>query len=178
MPWIQQNDLLGHPNTKLFISHCGVNSLIEAVYHAVPVLAFPFTLDQPFNARVVVNHGYGLRMDFKTFTEEELANAASTIIADPSFKDRLTRASDLLKHKPVSPSKKISFWIEHVVKYGDKHLRTSAFELTHAQFFMLDIYAFVTTVLMIVFITVFCCCRLCYKLVCRRCRNGHKIKED
>ena len=36
--WLPQNDLLGHAKTKLFISHCGANSQIEALYHAVPII--------------------------------------------------------------------------------------------------------------------------------------------
>ena len=30
--WMPQNDPIGHPNMKLFITHCGMNSYIEAVY--------------------------------------------------------------------------------------------------------------------------------------------------
>jgi UDP:flavonoid glycosyltransferase YjiC (YdhE family) len=39
--WIPQNDLLGHKNTKAFITHAGNNGRYEGVYHAVPMVAMP-----------------------------------------------------------------------------------------------------------------------------------------
>ena len=50
MTWIPQNDLLANDRVQLFITHGGFNSLIEAVYHAKPVIMFPIALDQPNNA--------------------------------------------------------------------------------------------------------------------------------
>lgn len=50
MPWIPQNDLLGQPATRLFVSHCGLQGLNEAVFHGVPVLCLPIVADQFDNA--------------------------------------------------------------------------------------------------------------------------------
>ena len=45
--WLPQNDVLGHAQTRAFLSHCGANSLYEAAYHGVPIVALPFFGDQP-----------------------------------------------------------------------------------------------------------------------------------
>lgn len=45
--WMPQNDILGHVNTKLFMSHCGLLSAQESLWYGVPVLAFPVFADQP-----------------------------------------------------------------------------------------------------------------------------------
>ncbi|KAJ8951903.1 hypothetical protein NQ318_019882 [Aromia moschata] len=47
--WLPQNDILGHRNTKLFISHCGALGTYEAVYHGVPMVGMPFFADQKNN---------------------------------------------------------------------------------------------------------------------------------
>lgn len=57
MDWVPQNDVLGHPAVKAFVTHAGVNSLYEAAYHAKPIVAVPLIADQPSNAAQVNAHG-------------------------------------------------------------------------------------------------------------------------
>ncbi len=52
VPWVPSlNDLLGHPTTRAFLTHGGVHSYYEAIYHAVPMVVMPIGADQPDNAR-------------------------------------------------------------------------------------------------------------------------------
>ena len=51
VPWLPQNDLLGHPATRVFFTHGGIHSMYEAVYHGVPMVVMPLGADQPDNAR-------------------------------------------------------------------------------------------------------------------------------
>ncbi|PKU73003.1 cis-zeatin O-glucosyltransferase 1 [Dendrobium catenatum] len=51
--WVPQLDILAHPATGGFMSHCGWNSCMEAVSCGVPVMAWPMHSDQPANARLL-----------------------------------------------------------------------------------------------------------------------------
>lgn len=44
-------DVLGHPNTRVLVSHCGYHSVYEAMFHAVPVVGVPFQFEQVWFAR-------------------------------------------------------------------------------------------------------------------------------
>ena len=63
VPWFPQHDLLAHPKTVLFVTHCGMTGILEAVYHSVPMLAMPIFHDQPDNAARLVERGLALKVD-------------------------------------------------------------------------------------------------------------------
>ncbi|XP_071732976.1 zeatin O-glucosyltransferase-like [Rutidosis leptorrhynchoides] len=62
--WVSQLEILGHPSTGGFMSHCGWNSCMESMTMGVPVVAWPMHSDQPRNAMLltkVLNVGIYVR---------------------------------------------------------------------------------------------------------------------
>jgi glucuronosyltransferase len=85
LPWMPQQDLLGHPKIRLFITHGGLNSKQEAVYHGVPFIVMPVFADQPINAQKAHDDGYAIRLDWDNLTEDILYDAIQRILSDPRF---------------------------------------------------------------------------------------------
>ena len=47
--WVPQQDLLAHRNLAVFLTHGGLLSLQEALYHEVPLVGIPIWFDQRTN---------------------------------------------------------------------------------------------------------------------------------
>ncbi|PIN10276.1 UDP-glucuronosyl and UDP-glucosyl transferase [Handroanthus impetiginosus] len=60
--WAPQAKILGHSSIGGFVSHCGWNSLMESIEFGVPIIAMPMHLDQPMDARLVVELGVGVEV--------------------------------------------------------------------------------------------------------------------
>lgn len=86
MSWLPQQDLLGHHKNRLFITHGGLFSNQEAVYHGVPFIALPVFADQPINAQKAHDDGYAIRLDWDELSEEVLYNAIQRILTDPRYR--------------------------------------------------------------------------------------------
>ncbi|XP_059155335.1 UDP-glucuronosyltransferase 1A1-like [Physella acuta] len=161
--WIPQNDLLGHPKTKVFVSHCGKNGQYEALYNAVPILCFPIYGDQFYNSERIRFKGFGLKGDIRKITEEELISTINELANNKQYKINIDRASKLFKELYKVPSKEAAYWIDHVMKYGGDYMRSSGQEMPLYQFLLLDVIAFIAAVLSGVVVIFILIVRFCYR---------------
>jgi len=139
--WIPQNDILGHPNSRLFITHCGSNGQHESVYHGVPMLGFPLFAEQLSNCQRASKRGYGLCMNIKDFSSEELFDKIQELLNNKEYGERVKKASAIFRWESMTGRETAAFWIEHVIKFGGSHLRSAAMDMPLYQFLMLDILA-------------------------------------
>ncbi|XP_075639266.1 zeatin O-glucosyltransferase-like [Castanea sativa] len=51
--WAPQLEILSHPSTSGFMSHCGWNSCMESITMGVPIAAWPMSSDQPMNTVLI-----------------------------------------------------------------------------------------------------------------------------
>jgi glucuronosyltransferase len=68
---------------RLFISHGGLLSMQEAIYHEVPILITPFASDQHANAAKAAQEGFGMKLEWSRLNEGTLASAIETILSQP-----------------------------------------------------------------------------------------------
>ena len=155
--WIPQNDLLAHPKVKLFISHCGQNSQMEGIFHAVPFICMPVLADQLSNAASTEYHAYGKRLSIMHFSEGVLVSAIEEVMNNATYRANVERASRIFRDRPETPKERAVYWIEHVVKFGGGHLRSYANEMPLYQYWMLDIMLFIFCVIMMTIVATVTC---------------------
>ena len=63
--------VLSHDNVRVFISHCGVNSVYESIAAGTPVVGIPMMAGQREMAVRVQDAGVGVALNKSTFTPEE-----------------------------------------------------------------------------------------------------------
>ncbi|XP_050298914.1 UDP-glycosyltransferase UGT5-like isoform X2 [Anthonomus grandis grandis] len=152
--WMPQNDVLAHPNLKLFITHGGLLSLTESIYHGVPVLAIPFVGDQVMNADHIVQTGIGLKVDFQdeNVSEEMLKKLIREVLDNPKYKENVQKFSKIYHDRPMSPMATAVYWIEYVIRHnGAHHLRVAGVGMPLYQYLLLDVLLIVLVVLLGVF---------------------------
>ncbi|KAL2229796.1 UNVERIFIED_CONTAM: UDP-glucosyltransferase 29 [Sesamum indicum] len=96
--WAPQADILAHPNTGGFMSHCGWSSIMESMYYGVPVIAMPMKLDQPINARMLSAAGGCVEVpgnENEVFKGEEIAKAIKKVFMEESGDGLRRRAREL-----------------------------------------------------------------------------------
>ncbi|XP_072014292.1 UDP-glucuronosyltransferase 2C1-like [Amphiura filiformis] len=173
--WMPQNDILGHKQTRLFISHCGLNSVFEALYHVVPIVCIPIFSDQLDVAARVVSNGIGLQLNLQTLTTADLQNTIRTVLRDKRFQENMDRLSSIYRDEPLMPAERVAYWMEYVVRHnGTSHLKSAALDLNFFQYYLLDVAAFLT----ICAISVIILLKFLFKSICRRCKFGFKAKSD
>uniref|UniRef100_A0A8D3D5N2 UDP-glucuronosyltransferase n=1 Tax=Scophthalmus maximus TaxID=52904 RepID=A0A8D3D5N2_SCOMX len=167
--WIPQNDLLGHPKTRAFITHGGTNGIYEAIYHGVPMVGIPMFADQPGNMVHMKAKGAAVTVDLNFMTTEDLRDAINTVINERNrkYKESAMRLSSMHHDRPMSALDEAIFWIEFTMRNnGAKHLRVQAHELTWYQYHSLDVLAFLLTVVLLITLLCVKACSLCLRRCC------------
>uniref|UniRef100_A0A914VET1 glucuronosyltransferase n=1 Tax=Plectus sambesii TaxID=2011161 RepID=A0A914VET1_9BILA len=122
VPWLPQRDLLKHPNTKLFVTHAGYNSLLESTKEGVPMLLIPLFVDQFCNAIRAVRLGLGIKVFKNEISSDSIHDAASQVLNDPRFGERAKAVDAMLSDKLISAEKALSYRMELLSKHSTKHL--------------------------------------------------------
>eukprot|EP00091_Calanus_sinicus_P008624 TRINITY_DN20763_c0_g1_i1.p1 TRINITY_DN20763_c0_g1~~TRINITY_DN20763_c0_g1_i1.p1 ORF type:complete len:146 (-),score=48.68 TRINITY_DN20763_c0_g1_i1:130-567(-) len=86
--FLPQQDLLGHPNLKAFVTHAGYLSFEESLCHQVPMVATPICYDQFANAKEIADLGIGEVINFTEITEENMSKALDQVLHRPKYTEK------------------------------------------------------------------------------------------
>uniref|UniRef100_UPI003AAE2A9D UDP-glucuronosyltransferase 2B20-like n=1 Tax=Centroberyx gerrardi TaxID=166262 RepID=UPI003AAE2A9D len=159
--WLPQNDLLGHPKTRVFVTHGGTNGIYEAIYHGVPVLGIPLIFDQFDNMVRLKARGVGEIVEVTTLEVESLTRMLRNIL-DPQkrYRENMHRLSRLHHDTPLKPMDSATFWLEYVMRHkGAAHLRTESYKLPWYAYHCLDVIVVLVACALLVVMLVWVSCR-------------------
>ncbi|KAG2468411.1 UD2C1 glucuronosyltransferase, partial [Polypterus senegalus] len=169
--WIPQNDLLGHPKTRIFVSHGGTNGIYEAIYHGVPMVGLPLLFDQFDNFVRLTERGAARLLDISNIKTEYVLQVLKDVLENPSYRNNMQRLSRLHHDQPIKPLDAAIFWIESVINNkGAAHLRTESYRMPWYEYHCLDIILVLLFGITLLFICITISCRLMYYKVCRKSR--------
>lgn len=99
--WVDQMEILGHPAVGGFVTHGGWNSLVEAVWHGVPILSWPHNGDQKICSEAVQMCGVGIWAEewgwgsLETVVNgEEIAKAIKEMMSNVSLRIKAKEMKD------------------------------------------------------------------------------------
>ncbi|XP_002063665.3 UDP-glycosyltransferase UGT4 [Drosophila willistoni] len=148
--WFPQADILAHKNVRVFITHGGLFGTQEGVHYAVPMLGIPFYCDQHLNMNKAVLGGYAISLHFQSITKDILTQSLLQLLHNVTYKENVQRVSRIFRDRPVEARKNAVYWIEYVIRHqGAAHMRSAGLDLNWVQFYLLDVIAFVVSIVLV-----------------------------
>ncbi|KAH8374725.1 hypothetical protein KR200_004615, partial [Drosophila serrata] len=153
---LPQQAILAHPNVKVFISHGGMMSTIEAAYYGKPVLGMPVFFDQFRNLEVLLEDGAALQVSINSLTTKDFMEALDSLINVPSYRENSLAISKRFRDQPMHPMDVAIYWTEYIIRYrGANHLRVCPSHIRLVEYYAVDKFLMVGIRLSLVVVIVF-----------------------
>ncbi|XP_066998723.2 UDP-glucosyltransferase 2 [Anabrus simplex] len=167
--WLPQQDILAHPNIRAFIMQGGIQSLQEAAYYNIPVIAIPFFSDQMNNAAKIDGSKIGIRMLLRDLNKRSLLDALDQLVNGTSYRKNMEKLAVIYREEMGETSiNKAVWWIEYVIRHdGARHLRSAALDLTWYQYLLLDVIAAILAALLALLVVSYVVIKKCISLAKR-----------
>ncbi|CAO1423153.1 unnamed protein product [Diamesa serratosioi] len=159
--WWPQDDILAHPNVKVFITHGGLLGSTEAIYHGVPVVGIPIFGDQELNMARAVRAEYGLMVKYNNLTQTALTWALKEMLDNPKYNKNAKLISSRYRDQPKRPLDTAIYWVEYVARHkGAPHMHSAGQDLGFIQYHNLDILSVVLLFnVVLIYLLMSCCCK-------------------
>jgi MGT family glycosyltransferase len=95
--WVPQLEILSQ--SSLFITHGGLSSVRESIFHGVPMLVFPAVTDQPGNSARVQYHNLGLTGNAAKITPDSLGKMIDHVLENPQIQSAIKKMKTHFQHQ-------------------------------------------------------------------------------
>jgi len=142
--FLPQQKLLQYNENSILLTHCGLNSVYEALYHGRLIICMPLFGDHFESAGRVLSRKLGRVVPLGEMNKERLQYELDILIRDKSYLDNVRKASKRLKRRKMSPVEEAAFWIESVLSDDDNmdYLKPAFEHLSLLSYICLDVIVF------------------------------------
>ncbi len=169
--WVSQQSLLQHRAIKACIVHCGLNSVQESLYNALPLICLPSVFDQFQVGSALEEREVGISLyslidvlrGNQDFTMEDLTDAIQTITSE-KYVANAKKMSKILKF--AGGARVAADLVEYYynITYDWLIPAFAKYNWSWVQYYNVDVYAFI---LCVSSVCLFLCCKCCSCL--RKC---------
>ena len=161
--FLPQQKLLQYNKDSILLTHCGLNSVYEALYHGRLIICMPLFGDHFESAGRVLSRKLGRVVLLGEMNKERLQYELDILTHDKSYLDNVMKASKRLKRRKMSPVEEAAFWIEAVLSDDDNmdYLKPAFVHLSLPSYLCLDVIVFWLIVVIVLIPSIWIiCCRL------------------
>uniref|UniRef100_A0A7E4VNA9 UDP-glucuronosyltransferase n=1 Tax=Panagrellus redivivus TaxID=6233 RepID=A0A7E4VNA9_PANRE len=144
MAWVPQKEVLAHPRLLAFVTHGGMNSVLEAALTGVPLLGVPLFADQYRNVRMLEFRGTSVIIKKNDVTPKKLIAAIHTLTDTDDHRIRAREIASLARTKPLNATQRFISYINHAIAFSNTtdFLDINNRQMSTFKYFDLDVYAF------------------------------------
>ncbi|KAK0396262.1 hypothetical protein QR680_001644 [Steinernema hermaphroditum] len=152
--WLPLQNLLGHSKCKAHMSHGGLNSVVESVWHGVPVIGFPLTVSGYDNLLRVTDRNAGILIPKSAWNADNFEKAFKDI-HNNKYKEEVLIFQDMVIDVPYTELNHSAFWVEFIQRHQEvPHARSGADKLNILQYFLVDVVLFLLSIFVLIIATV------------------------
>ncbi|XP_065368288.1 UDP-glucosyltransferase 2-like [Calliphora vicina] len=172
--------ILAHPYVQLYITSGNFLSIIESVYHGLPILGVASTEKQEDYVDYTKKVGNGLSIKLDTISERLLSKAFDELLRSPHYANIAKTLSHIFRDQQNTPMERAVYWIEYVLRHnGAAHLRNMGQSLLWWQFYSID----VIIAMLFLFALIICLALVIVKIFIDflwklKLRNNNNIKKE